>query len=322
MAQGRYDIQTDLRRFGPESDWPGCSPAEATAYCRGVALGHYENFPVVSLLLPRAMRDDFYAIYAWCRWADDLGDELGDRARSQELLAWWREATRASRGGEARHPVLVALAQTVARHQIPQEPFDDLVSAFEQDQVVQDYATMAQLLDYCRRSANPVGRLVLYLCGRATEQNFRWSDSICTGLQLANFWQDVARDQALGRVYLPAEDCARFGYTRQQWGAREENPAFLELMKYEVEGARRLLSPWSPGREPELRQFPWRVQVDLEMFARGGERILERIAGIGYRVWSRRPVVTGLDAVGLLGRCVGHAAVRAWRGSRDAARGD
>ncbi|MFM7161101.1 MAG: squalene synthase HpnC [Planctomycetaceae bacterium] len=322
MGQGRYDIQTDLRRFGPESGWGGCGPAEAAAYCRGVALGHYENFPVVSLLLPRAMRDDFYAVYAWCRWADDLGDELGDRARSQELLAWWREATRASRDGGARHPVLVALAQTVARHQIPQEPFDDLVSAFLQDQVLLEYATRAELLDYCRRSANPVGRLVLFLCGRATAANFAWSDSICTGLQLANFWQDVGRDHTLGRCYLPEEDRARFGYTRAQWVAREETPAFLQLLEHQVAEARRMLSPWSPGREPELRQFPWRVQVDLEMFARGGERILERIAGIGYRVFSQRPVVTGRDAVGLLGRCVGHAAVRAWRGSRHAAQGD
>lgn len=315
MVQPRYDIKTDLGRFGPESGWTGCGPAEAAAYCRGVALGHYENFPVVSLLLPRALRDDFYAVYAWCRWADDLGDELGDPDRSRELLAWWREETRASRGGAARHPVLVALAGTVARHQIPQQPFDDLVSAFEQDQVVLEYATRDQLLDYCRRSANPVGRLVLALCGRASEANFHWSDSICTGLQLANFWQDVARDHALGRVYLPADDRARFGYSAGQLAARVENKAFVELLRYEVAEARTLLSPWSAGREPELCQFPWRVQVDLEMFARGGERILERIEAIGYRVWSQRPKVTKLDALGLLGRCVAHAAVRAWRGS-------
>jgi len=321
MVAGRYDIQTDLQRFGPESGWGGCGLEEAAAYCRGVALGHYENFPVVSLLLPRELRGDFYAVYAWCRWADDLGDELGDPARSRELLEWWREATRASRGGGARHPVLVALAETVARHRIPQEPFDDLVSAFEQDQVVQSYETKGALLDYCKRSANPVGRLVLGLCGRATEANYRWSDSICTGLQLANFWQDIARDQILGRVYVPAEDRARFGYSDRQWAAREENGAFRELLRYEVEEARRLLAPWSPGREPELRQFPWRVQIDLEMFARGGERILERIEGIGYRVWSERPKVTKLDAVGLLGRCVGHAVVRAWRGAASMTRG-
>lgn len=297
----------ELALWGPRGsrDQPPTA-AEAEAYCRRLATTHYENFPVVSWLLPRRLHQHFYNIYAYCRWADDLGDEVGDPAQSLELLGWWRDELKACYEGRASHPVFVALRKTVGEFGIPIEPFADLISAFEQDQSVHRYDTFEQLVDYCRRSANPVGRLVLHLCRQATSDNFRWSDSICTGLQLANFWQDVARDLDIGRVYLPGEDCRRFGYSDDDLKARVTNAPFLELMKFEVDRARQWLAPWRDKSLPELRVLPFRLQVDIELFARGGETILDRIAGIGYRVWDKRPVVTKRDAARLFIGC-------AWR---------
>jgi squalene synthase HpnC len=301
---------TELAAWGPQASRGGApSLREAEAYCRRLATTHYENFPVVSWLLPRRLHQHFYNIYAYCRWADDLGDEVGDVTRSLELLAWWREQLTDCYVGRVSHPVFVALRPTISEFEIPPEPFADLVSAFEQDQKVFEYETFDDLADYCRKSANPVGRLVLHLCRQATGDNYRWSDSICTGLQLANFWQDVSRDLDIGRVYLPLADCRRFGYSREDLQARLTNGPFLELMKFEVERARKWLSPWRDGSLAELRPFPLRVQVDIELFARGGERILDRIAGIGYRVWDQRPVVTKGDVLRLFAGCL-------WRGVR------
>ncbi len=307
----------ELTRWGPSAargDVP--SLAEAQAYCRRLATTHYENFPVVSFFLPRHLHQHFYNVYAYCRWADDLGDEVGDTARSLELLAWWREELAACYAGQPRHPVFVALSPTIREFGIPQQPFSDLISAFEQDQTVHEYETFDQLVDYCRRSANPVGRLVLFLCRQASDQNFRWSDSICTGLQLANFWQDVSRDLDIGRIYLPKEDLRRFGYSRGELADRVTNDAFLELMRFEVARARQWVSPWQNRSLPELAPFPLRLQVDIELFARGGERILDRIAQIGYRVWHKRPVVTKSDLAGLFLSCLGRALWRAFRGRK------
>lgn len=304
----------ELARWGPRGA-PDRAPSlvEAQSYCRRLATTHYENFPVVSWLLPRSLHQHFYNIYAYCRWADDLGDEVGDAARSLELLGWWRGELAACYAGEGRHPVFVALWSTIREFDIPAQPFEDLISAFEQDQAVRSYETFDQLADYCRRSANPVGRLVLYLCRQATEANFRWSDSICTGLQLANFWQDVSRDLDIGRIYLPQEDLRRLGYSLDELHARVTNPAFLELMRFEVARARQWLAPWSDPSLPELAPFPLRVQVDIELFARGGERILDRIAQIGYRVWSKRPVVTKIDVARLFAGCFRRAILRRLR---------
>ena len=307
----------ELTRWGPRAARDNVpSLAEAQAYCRRLATTHYENFPVVSWLLPRSLHQHFYNVYAYCRWADDLGDELNDPALSLELLRWWRGELAACYAGEPRHPVFVALGPTIREFGIPQQPFSDLVSAFEQDQTVHEYETFELLVDYCRRSANPVGRLVLYLCRQASEQNFRWSDSICTGLQLANFWQDVARDLDIGRIYLPLEDLRRFGYSRDNLQQRITNDAFLELMRFEVARARQWLSPWQDASLPELAPFPWRLQVDIELFARGGERILDRIAGIGYCVWHKRPVVTKKDVAGLFLGCLRRALSRVFRGRK------
>ena len=185
-------------------------------------------------LTPREYRPAFRSIYAFCRWSDDLGDEVGDRQRSLELLSWWRDELRAMYRGETRHPVMIALSETVERYGIPIEPFDRLISAFEQDQSVSEYETFEQLLDYCQRSANPVGHLVLHVAGAITPENVRLADAICTALQLANFWQDVARDLAIGRIYLPREDRIRFGCSDSDLRAGVFTPAFRAA--HEVRG--------------------------------------------------------------------------------------
>lgn len=290
------DFEVELTRWGPHSTQPPPSRADAQAYCRFLATGHYENFPVVSLLLPRELHQHFYNVYAYCRWSDDLGDETGDPARALSLLHWWRGELDACYAGQTRHPVFVALAETIREFEISRQPLVDLISAFEQDQTISEYDTFPQLLDYCRRSADPVGRLVLALCRRATPENFAWSDSICSGLQLANFWQDVARDFAIGRIYLPREDYEKFGYRREDFDAKRINPAFLKLMKFQVDRARDYLITGLPL----INQLPGRLQVDIDLFVHGGLRILQRIESIGYRVWESRPKVTKFDALGLV----------------------
>src|SRR5438270_8116814 len=178
----------ELERLGPGRSYPPPSVAEAQAYCSRLARGHYENFTVASLLLPRPLHRHFHAVYAYCRWADDLADETGGGPRALDLLRWWRQELLRCYDGEARHPVMVALRPTIEKFRIPPQPFLDLLFAFEQDQLVKRYATYEQLLNYCCYSANPVGRLVLYLCGAFDEERAVPSDRACTGLQLATFW--------------------------------------------------------------------------------------------------------------------------------------
>ena len=288
----------ELERLGPQA-LASAIPYDrqsAEAYCRKLATSHYENFPVVSWLLPKGLHQHFYNVYSYCRWADDLGDEVGDKSKSLELLRWWRGEVDACYAGRLRHPVFIALKPTIDEFSIPPDPFLDLISAFEQDQSICEYDTFVQIRDYCRRSADPVGRLVLYLCHAHTEQNVAWSDSICTGLQLANFWQDVARDFAIGRIYLPREDYERFDFRREDFDTKRSNPAFIELMKFEVDRARQFLQ----GGIPLVEHLPGPLQIDIDLFAHGGLRILERIEAIGYRVWETRPKVTKIDAVGLV----------------------
>lgn len=277
---------------------------DAEAYCRQLATSHYENFPLIARLLPRELRQPFFNVYAYCRWSDDLGDELGDRDLSSRMLAWWRsELVRCWAGEEMSHPVFAALQRTVSEFALDRKPFDDLLTAFEQDQRVTSYNTFAELLGYCRNSANPVGRIVLRLCRCDDEQSVALSDSVCTGLQLANFWQDVARDADIGRTYLPLEDCASFGYSLSELASRTTNEAFVKLMRFEVERARELLLA---VRELAPR-LHGRLQVAIELFGEGGLKICDRVASIGYRVWEQRPVVTKWDAAGLLLKCLGRA---------------
>ena len=214
---------------------PSASAQEALAYCAHLTATHYENFSVVTWLTPRKHRPAFQSIYAFCRWSDDLGDEVGDPVRSLELLNWWRGELRNMYQGRTRHPVMVALAETVSSYQIPIEPLEALIDAFVQDQTVTEYQTYSQLVHYCRRSANTVGHLVLHVAGAYTTENVRLSDATCTALQLANFWQDVARDLLIGRIYLPRDDRERYGYPECDLRALKFTPAFAELMRFEVE---------------------------------------------------------------------------------------
>jgi squalene synthase HpnC len=290
----------DLRLFGPDSS-ARVSRDEAMEYCARLTATHYENFSVVTRLTPRAHRPAFQSIYAFCRWSDDLGDEVGDARRSLELLDWWRGELRAMyRGDEARHPVMIALSETVAHYDIPIGPFEALISAFEQDQSIAEYTSYEQLLDYCTRSANPVGRLVLYVAGAFSPENAGLSDATCTALQLANFWQDVARDLAIGRIYLPREDRDRFGYPESDLRALRYTPEFVELMRFQVERTRSL---FAVGRALVPR-VPRAFAVDIDLFSRGGLAILDRIEARRFDVLSARPALGRWTKLRLLGRAV------------------
>ena len=270
---------------GPRSPNPNISAARA--YCAYVARSHYENFTVVSVLLPRRLVRHFHAVYAYCRWSDDLADETAGGQQALDLIAWWRRELLACYDGTPRHPVMVALRETVRRFAIPPAPFLNLLVAFEQDQRVKRYDTFDQLLGYCRNSANPVGHLVLYLFECFDAERAALADEVCTGLQLANFWQDVARDLAIGRVYLPAEDRRRFGYTDDDLDARRFTPAFAELMRFEVHRA----NGYFARGEKLLPLLPREARVDVDLFIRGGRAILRAVERIGYDVWKRRPEV-------------------------------
>jgi squalene synthase HpnC len=289
-------FEQHLARFGPDASGATLAPALARAYCRRFTSSHYENFTVVSTLLPRRLICHFHNVYAFCRWSDDLADEVGGGDRSLSLLRWWREELLRCYDGTPRHPVTIALAETVRRFAIPPEPFLDLLAAFEQDQHVKRYATFEQLLDYCRRSANPVGRLVLHLCGSFEAERAVLSDHICTALQLANFWQDVGRDFDIGRVYLPGEDRQRFGYRDADLAARRFTPEFATLLRFEVDRTRDLFYRGLPL----VAKMPGVLQVDVDLFIQGGLAILRKIEAIGYNVWSRRPEVSKWEKTTLL----------------------
>ena len=269
---------------------------QAEAYTRWLATHHYENFHVVSFLLPKRLHQDFYNVYAYCRWADDLGDEMGDQQESLRLLACWREQLDAMYAGVSTHPVFVALRGTVARHSIPQEPFADLIRAFEQDQTVARYPTWQDLFGYCRYSANPVGRLVLYLCGYSDAERQRLSDATCTGLQLANFWQDVTVDLEKDRVYIPLEVLARHGCAIDDLYARRTTPAFRAALQECVARAREFFIEGLPLYSLVDR----RLALDIDLFSRGGLRVLGKIVEQNYDVLSRRPAISKSERVWLL----------------------
>jgi squalene synthase HpnC len=269
---------------------------QAQAYTRWLATHHYENFHVVSFLLPKRLHQDFYNVYAYCRWADDLADEIGDTTESLRLLAWWRTELEAMYAGRSKHPVFVALASTVDRHGIPKQPFDDLIHAFEQDQTVTRYRTWDELFDYCRCSANPVGRLVLYLGGYSDAPRQRLSDATCTALQLANFWQDVTVDLRKDRVYLPLEVLERHGYTLDDLCALRLTPAFRESMREVVAKARALFVDGLPLSGMVDR----RLALDIDLFSRGGLRVLDKIVERDYDVLSARPAIGKAERVRLL----------------------
>jgi len=261
---------------------------DAQAYCERLAKSHYENFSVATWFLPVRLRQHFYNVYAYCRISDDLGDEVGNPRQSLELLDQWEAELNACYAGTPRHPVFVALQETVRQFRIPQHEFSDLLAAFRQDQTVTRFETFDDLLGYCRYSANPVGHLVLYLCGYSDPERQQLSDCTCTALQLANFWQDVTVDYKKGRIYLPLEDLRRYGVCGEDISHRRTTPEFLRLMKFEVQRARE----WFERGLPLVQKVDRELAVDLLLFSRGGQEILNAIERQGFDVLRRRPVIS------------------------------
>ncbi len=270
--------------------------AESLDYTRWLATHHYENFHVVSFLLPKRLHQDFYNVYAFCRWADDLGDEIGDTQESLRLLAWWRQELHRMYSGAASHPVFVALQQTAAARALPIELFDHLITAFERDQTVTRYRNFEEVFEYCRYSANPVGRLVLGLCGYWDPARQQLSDATCTALQLANFWQDVTVDWEKDRVYLPLDLLARHGYEVSGIAERRFDARFRAVMKDAVDVARALFLKGLPLAGMVDR----RLAIDLELFSRGGLKVLEKIERQDYNVLAARPAISKMERVALL----------------------
>jgi squalene synthase HpnC len=278
----------------------GCTPEAAQNYTRWLATHHYENFNVVSWLLPKELHQDFYNLYAYCRWADDLGDEIPDTQRALDLLDWWKEELNDCYEGRPSHPVFIALRETIIAKDIPRQPFADLLKAFRQDQTVRRYPSWDAVLKYCVYSANPVGRLVLCLCGYRDEQRQRLSDATCTALQLANFWQDVGRDLEKGRIYIPLDAAAAHGLTESDIGERRFDDRYISLMKDLIVRTRAL---FAEGR-PLATMVDARLSVDLEMFSRGGIAVLDAIEAAGYNTLHHRPSVGKGKQARLLGRAL------------------
>lgn len=289
---------SELDRFGPASDGQRLSLDDAETYCRQLARKHYENFSVASVLLPKHLRQHFYNVYAYCRWADDLSDEIGNQAKSLELLRWWRGQLSACYDGQVQHPVFVALANTITEFRVPMSPFVALLDAFECDQRKERYATFEDLLEYCRRSADPVGHIVLYLGRCYDAEGARLSDSICTGLQLANFLQDVSNDYERGRIYLPQTTWQRFGYDEQDFEKHVYDDRWCVMMQHECSRASELLGAGWPLVERVSRELRFQV----ELFLRGGLAILKEIERVEYNVWERRPKVSRVTKMRLVAR--------------------
>jgi squalene synthase HpnC len=287
----------------PEYAIPDRAPSEeeARAYCRRLARSHYENFSVASWFLPAKLRQHFFNVYAYCRISDDLGDEVGDTATSLQLLDQWESELNACYEGHPRHPVFVALAGTVKQFEIPKHEFSDLLTAFRQDQHIVRYETFGDLLGYCRNSANPVGHLVLYLCGYRDSERQLLSDYTCTALQLANFWQDVSADFAKGRIYLPLEDLRRFGVSEEAIKGGDNTKTFREMMRFEVQRARE----WFAQGMPLIANVDHALAIDLELFSRGGQEILDAIERQDYAVLGHRPAISKSRKLAL----VAHAAL-------------
>lgn len=278
---------------------PATDPVADGQYAAELARGHYENFSVISFLLPRRLRQDFCNVYGFCRTADDLGDELGSTELSTRALGWLREQTLLMYDGRTPTALFSALSRTVRRYDIPPAPFLDLIDAFEQDQRVTRYETFDQVLDYCRRSANPVGRLVLYLCGYRDAQRQELSDQTCSALQLANFWQDVASDlRDRDRIYLPRESMARFAVSEAQIAQGRFDSHYRDLLKFEVDRAQAMFD----AGDALLPLLDDSIRPQVSLFARGGRAILTAIRRLDYDTLSRRPVVSRLQKAGLMVR--------------------
>jgi len=295
-------LREGLAKYGPRArDVPPCSLEQAQGYCRRLTREHYENFSVSHFLLPRELRQHFCNLYAYCRWADDLGDEIESEEESLELLEWWESLVDVfyrESSYTLAHPVFIALADTVHKFSLPRQPLVDLLSAFRQDRVKTRYATLDELLDYCRLSANPVGLLVLHLGRCHNDETARLSDSICTGLQLANFWQDVRRDFELGRIYVPQSDLEQYRLTEDELKIGQPDQRFRDLLKCEVDRAEDFLRVG----EPLVKLVSPQLRLSVRLFMDGGLAILAAIRRQRYDVWSRRPVVSKWTKLWLLAR--------------------
>ncbi|HEY6183036.1 MAG TPA: squalene synthase HpnC [Terriglobales bacterium] len=274
------------------------SLTEAQQYCERLARSHYENFSVASWFLPSRLRQHFFNVYAYCRISDDLGDEVGNPQASLQLLDQWETELDACYRGNPRHPVFVALRQTITKLDIPRDPFANLLKAFRQDQTVTRYQTFDDLLGYCLNSANPVGHLVLYLCGYRDAERQKLSDFTCTALQLANFWQDVSVDYAKGRIYLPLEDLARYAVSENDIAKNRNTADFCSLMRFEVNRAR----DWFFQGFGLIDKVDKELAVDLELFSRGGLEILKAIEHQGFAVLGRRPAISKSRKLWLVAR--------------------
>jgi squalene synthase HpnC len=300
---------SDSRVAPPTNGWsrlpaayaiPPSAPTleESREYCRHLARTHYENFSVATWFLPKHLRQDFLNVYAYCRISDDLADEVGDPAAALALLDEWQTELDACYQGSPRHPVFVALAETVRKFNTPKHEFSDLLIAFRQDQTVTRFETFKDVLNYCRYSANPVGHLVLYLCGYHDPERQQLSDYTCTALQLANFWQDVSLDYAKGRIYLPLEDLRNYSVSEDDIVQKRNTPAFCEMMKFEVARARE----WFDRGLPLVKKVDKVLAVDLELFSRGGQEILNAIERQDYAVLGRRPAISKPRKLALVAR--------------------
>ena len=289
-ADSNRHVEAGWDRLPLEYAIPETAPslAEAQAYCKRLATSHYENFSVVTWFLPKHLHQHFYNVYAYCRISDDLGDEVGDTQLSLKLLGEWERELDACFDGTPRHPVFVALRDTVREFAIPKYEFSDLLTAFRQDQTITRFETFDDVLAYCHYSANPVGHLVLYLGGYKDSERQKLADYTCTALQLANFWQDVSVDYGKGRIYLPLESMRRFGVTEEDIAKRRVTPQFLALMKFEVARARE----WFERGLPLTKMVDRELALDIELFSRGGQEILNAIERRGYDVLTARPAIS------------------------------
>ncbi len=293
-------VASDLERFGPEVRAPIIpSVHEAAEYCRRLTTHHYENFTVASKLLPRDLLPHFHAVYAYCRWADDLADEAASPRQSLVLLDWWESQLDRCYAGEAEHPVFVALRNTIAEFSIPREPFANLLIAFRQDQQTRRYARHQEVLEYCRNSANPVGHLVLYLGRVHDAQRVELADAVCTGLQLINFCQDVARDWKLGRLYLPTETLERCGCDDTMLSRAVATRELCQAVEIEVARAESYLH----RGEPLVELMPDDLRLDIALFIAGGLAIAREIRRVRFDVWRERPTLSKFAKLRLLAGC-------------------
>jgi squalene synthase HpnC len=296
-AQMRFARQLD--QYGPVASYSPPNIRQSEDYCQSLATSHYENFSVASRLIPKSLRQDFFNVYAFCRWADDLSDEVSDANRSLELLTWWRAQLAACFSGQPpHHPVFIALANSIQKHRFEITPFENLIAAFEQDQRRNRYDTHQSVQHYCQGSANPVGRIVLKMANADTSENCQLSDSICTGLQLANFCQDVARDAAIDRIYMPSQHFLAHNVSESMILSGQATPELKSALAAWCDLATASLR----AGLPLIDRVPTWLARDIFLFAHGGLTLLDRIAANRFDVWKTRVQVTKRQKLTLLAR--------------------